>query len=213
MEGIFAIYKPKGISSNSALNILRKKLTEKKIGHAGTLDPLAEGVLVVGVGRDATRKLNEFVAKEKEYIGEIKLGSTSTTDDDEGEKTFVSYREPQIDEIEENLKTFIGNIKQTPPLFSAAKVRGVRAHARARAGELFNPGAHDVEIKEIKILSYDHPILKLNVTTGPGVYIRSLARDLGASLKTGGYLTSLVRTRVGDFTLETAQKLETTFQK
>lgn len=207
MKEIFAIYKPRGISSNTALNILRKNLNQKKIGHAGTLDPLAEGILVVGVGKDATRRLGEFVGKEKEYTAEVKFGQTSTTDDEEGDKTLVSGRKPELVEIEDALKSFIGNIKQVPPLYSAAKIRGVRAHARARAGEVFNSGAHDVEIKDIKILDYNYPILKLNVTTGPGVYIRSLARDLGEKLKAGGYLTSLVRTRVGEFTIETAQKI------
>jgi len=201
--GIFSFYKPKGPTSHAFLNQIRKLTDTRRIGHAGTLDPLASGVLVVGIGAESTKRLSDIVEKEKEYIAKIKFGYESSTDDEEGEKKEINpLLKPSRAEIEETFLKFIGNIKQVPPAFSAAKVRGERAHRRARRGEKFNVGAHSVEIKEIKIIDYNFPFLTLSVTTGPGVYIRSLARDLGRELKTGAYLAELERIRVGDFTAD-----------
>ena len=204
---IKAIYKPRGMTSHDVINILRKQTGEKKIGHAGTLDPLAAGVLIVGIGRDGTKGLTALVGSDKEYIAEIKLGETSTTDDAEGEKTKVSDNIPTEEEVLKVSKNYIGKIRQIPPAYSAAKVRGVRAYKRARAKEVFNVGGHDIEIKSIDILEYKYPIIKINTVTGSGAYIRSLARDIGKELGTGGYLKSLVRTRVGDFKIEDSEKL------
>ena len=111
------------------------------------------------------------------------------------------------EKIETAIEKNTGEIRQIPPAFSAAKVRGVRAYKRARAKEVFNVGGHDIEIKEIEILDYSYPILKIRVVTGPGAYIRSLARDIGTELKTGGYLASLLRTRVGEFSSDQAKKI------
>ncbi len=206
--GIFAFYKPKGPTSNAFLNQIRRLTGTRKVGHAGTLDPLASGVLVVGIGTDATRRLSDEVGKEKEYVAKIKLGYESLTDDEEGEKKEINPSKiPTLEEIENALKKFIGEIKQVPPAMSAAKVRGEEAYKRARRGEVFNVGAHSVEIKNIEILRYDFPQLALNVITGPGVYIRSLARDLGRELGTGAYLTDLERVRIGDFIAAGAVRL------
>lgn len=199
MENIFAVYKPKGISSFAMVSRVRRFLGIKKVGHAGTLDPLARGVLVIGAGREGTKQLATHVAKEKEYVAEIKLGETSTTDDEEGEKTVVSTTIPELGEIEMIIKKFVGEIMQVPPIFSAIKVAGKRAYKSARAGEKIEMKARLALIKEIEMLDYNYPVLKIRVVTGPGVYIRSLARDIGAELGVGGYLTDLERTRVGDF--------------
>jgi len=205
MKGIFAINKPVGPTSHDIIDQLRKKTGEKRIGHAGTLDPLASGVLVVAIGREFTKQLAGLVKKEKEYIAEIKLGQYSSTDDEEGEKEEVK-KISTVDQsqIENLLPKFIGQIRQMPPVYSSVKIKGQPAHRRVRRGEKVELGERQVEIKEIKILGYDWPILKLRVVCGPGVYIRSLARDIGKELAVGGYLYSLIRTRVGDYTLDQA---------
>lgn len=203
MEGIFAVYKPKGPTSHDIINQLRKKTGVKKIGHAGTLDPLASGVLVVGIGREATKKLGSIVKKEKEYLAKIRLGMESTTDDEEGEKTKTKIpKPPKFEEVQEAVAKFEGQIPQTPPIYSAIKVQGQEAYKLARKGQTPKLEPRKVLIKEIEVLNYKWPYLKLRAVTGPGVYIRSLARDIGQALKTGGYLADLERTRVGDFTKE-----------
>ena len=208
MKGIFAIYKPKGPTSNDIVQSIKRITGGEKTGHAGTLDPLAEGVLVVGVGREATKKLGIEVKKEKEYLAKIKLGETSTTDDEEGDKTPVSDRKSDISEIKEAIKKFIGKIKQIPPIYSAIKVSGKEAYKFARKGEKPVLLEREAEIKEIEILGYEWPYLELRVVTGPGVYIRALARDIGKELGTGAYLAALKRTRVGDFTADEALSLD-----
>lgn len=198
---IFAVYKPKGFTSNDVLNCLRHVAHTKVVGHAGTLDPLAEGVLVVAIGRESTRRLAQEVAKEKEYEAIIRLGATSTTDDEEGEKTERhGYDIPTEESIMNMLPQFMGTVLQTPPVYSAIKVKGKEAYKRVRAGELVVLEPRRVEIKHITVVSYEWPRLTLRITTGPGVYIRSLARDIGNTLGTGGYLGGLIRTRVGQWT-------------
>ncbi|OGZ96627.1 MAG: tRNA pseudouridine(55) synthase TruB [Candidatus Sungbacteria bacterium RIFCSPHIGHO2_01_FULL_50_25] len=201
LPSVFAIWKPKGISSNEALTRLKKMCGTKKAGHAGTLDPLAEGILVVGVGRDGTKALSELLLKEKEYSAEIMLGVRSTTDDEEGEKTYRDVSKiPTQHSVERAISHFIGEIMQVPPRYSAVHVKGKKAYTRARMGEAFLLAPRPVQIKSVEILSYVWPKLSVQVVTGPGAYIRALARDIGEELGTGGYLSSLVRTRVGDFT-------------
>ncbi|MCL5017361.1 MAG: tRNA pseudouridine(55) synthase TruB [Patescibacteria group bacterium] len=205
MSNIFAFYKPKGITSNDAVQRVKRLIGVRgaKIGHAGTLDPLAQGVLVIAVGREATKTINDVVKKEKEYIAEITLGSESSTDDAEGEKTEIKFvKKPEIGDIKKILPEFIGKIKQTPPIYSAIKVSGKEAYKYARKGQPVEMQPREVEVKNIEILDYAWPILKIKVLTGPGTYIRSLARDIGKKLGTGGYLSFLERTRVGDFKKE-----------
>lgn len=208
MEGIFAVFKPLGMTSHDVVDIIRKKTGVKRVGHGGTLDPLAEGVLVIAVGRENTKRLDEFVKGEKEYIATVTLGQTSTTDDEEGNKQNVNIKIiPSKENIEKVSKLFVGNIMQTPPIYSSVKIAGKPAHRRVRAGQHVELTPRPVTIHDIKIIEYAYPVLKLNVTTGPGVYIRSLARDLGEKLGTGGYLSHLLRSRVGTFTIKTAQPL------
>ena len=205
MKNIFAVYKPKGPTSHDIIDEIRKITGVRKVGHAGTLDPLARGVLVVGVGREATKKLNEIVAKEKEYIAVIKLGEESTTDDEEGGKSVRSVGIVEdVKIVKDVVESFVGVIEQTPPVYSAVKVGGRPAHRRARRGEKVELKAREVEIKEIEILDYEWPFLKMRVVTGPGVYIRALARDIGRKLGNGGYLYDLERIRVGEFVKEDA---------
>ncbi|TSC71287.1 MAG: tRNA pseudouridine55 synthase [Parcubacteria group bacterium Gr01-1014_70] len=208
MPRIFAVYKPKGLTSNAVLNRLRRAAGTKKIGHAGTLDPLAEGVLVVGVGKEATKQLAHEVAKEKEYVADILLGATSITDDAEGEKTErTGYEIPSEESIQNALRQFVGIITQTPPLYSAVKVKGQEAYKRARKGEAIELEPRNVEVKSIVIETYQWPHLTIHVVCGPGTYIRAIARDVGGMLGTGGYLTGLVRTRVGQWRAEDALSL------
>lgn len=209
ISGIFSVWKPKGLSSNAALNILRRSLGTKHIGHAGTLDPLAEGILVVAVGRESTKRLSLEVEKEKEYQAEITLGAVSATDDGEGpiQNLEVSLH-PVQSEIEKAIQGFIGTIEQVPPAFSALKIKGERAYRLARSGQMPEMKARPVQIKNIQILSYIWPVLNIRVTTGPGVYIRSLARDLGKILGVGGYLSGLVRTRVGQWDEKSVEKID-----
>lgn len=209
MEGIFAVNKPIGMTSHDVVALVRRKTGVKRVGHGGTLDPLAEGVLVIAVGRENTKRLEEFVKGEKEYIAQIKLGAYSTTDDEEGEKKNVNVKIlPELSVISETNKKFVGKILQTPPIYSSVKINGKPAHRRVRSGEKIELKPREVSVKSIEILEYDYPLLKLKVTTGPGVYIRSLARDIGEKLGSGGYLKNLLRTRVNSFTLSEAKNIE-----
>lgn len=210
MKKIFAVYKPKGPTSADIVGIIKKISGAKKVGHAGTLDPLAKGVLVIGVGREATKQLKNAVNSEKEYLATIRLDMKSTTDDGEGEKTKITTsqdKRPSFKELEKTINNFKGNILQTPPLFSAVKIKGKEAYKYARKGEDVKLKPRRVIVKKIEILKYQWPYARVRVITGPGVYIRSLARDIGKKLKIGGYLFSLERIRVGKFTKEKALKI------
>ena len=165
--------------------------------------------MVVAIGAKYTKDIDKIVATEKEYIAEVKLGETSTTDDEEGIKKQLTFdHKPLTNEIEEVIKGFIGRIEQIPPAFSAIKIAGKRAYDLARSGENPEMKPRKVEIKNIGILDYSYPLLRLKVTTAKGVYIRSLARDIGAKLGTGAYLAWLERTRVGKYTKEKSLTLE-----
>lgn len=204
MKNIFAIYKLKGPTSNDVLEELRRMTGIRKIGHAGTLDPLAKGVLVVGISK-GTKLLAEIVGKEKEYIAKIQFGATSETDDEEGKKTKIKVVEkPTLKEVRKIVYNFKGEILQKPPVYSAIKIKGKEAYKLARKGRMPELAPRKVEIKNIKIIKYRWPYLWLKVITGPGVYIRVLARDIGEGLKVGGYLADLERIRVGKFLKEKA---------
>jgi tRNA pseudouridine55 synthase len=217
MPHIFAVYKPKGWSSYDVIRQLKRETGEKKIGHGGTLDPFAEGVLVVGIGREGTKQLGIILKNTlKTYQGTIVFGAGSTTDDPEGvitrEENFVM---PSKEAIEEACKKFVGEIWQTPPIYSAVKLQGQPAYKRARRGEEIKLQPKQVLVNEIKIIDYAPPQLKIEVTCGSGVYIRALARDIAESLGTKGYLEELVRTRIWseenpevDFRIENAQRIE-----
>ncbi len=207
-EDIFPLYKPKGPTSRYFLNAVQKISGMKKCGHAGTLDPLAEGVLVVGCGK-GTKGLFLDRFSEKQYFGVIKLGEFSDTDDAEGKKSKVtSSCNPSVKEIEQTLIRMKGSIQQEPPLFSAIKIKGKEAYKLARQGSSFSLKKRTVTVKSIDLVSYEYPFLTLRTVTGPGVYIRSLARDIGKSLSCGGYLYNLKRERVGDFRTEDCLNFE-----
>lgn len=197
-----------GPTSFDIIHKLRQLSGVKKIGHAGTLDPLASGILVVGVGREATKKLREAVQSEKEYLATVRFGVESTTNDEAGEKSVVEFiKKPSRADVEKTLAKFSGKIMQLPPNFSAIKIGGVRAYKMARRGEEPKLEKRSVEIREIKILKYRWPDLKIKIVSGPGFYVRALARDLGRKLKVGGYLAALERTRVGQFKKNMAIKI------
>ena len=221
MQGILLVNKPKGISSFDVIRRLKAVLSESKveslkskvkIGHAGTLDPLARGLLIVLIG-GATKQQGRFMKLDKTYEAEITLGAVSTTDDAEGaitpvESQSASWRtkveKPSQTEIQAVLKGFVGEIQQQPPRFSAIKVSGQRAYMLARKGAEVSLPKRPVRIYHLKLLEYDFPKIKISAKVGSGTYIRSLARDVGQKLGTGAYLSGLVRTRVGDFDLKNA---------
>ncbi len=202
-EGIIAVWKPAGMSSHDVINRVRRASGIRTVGHAGTLDPLARGVLVIGVGRMATRRLADEVRKEKEYVTTVRLGVTSSTDDEEGEKAPHEVSAvPSREDVEAAARKFVGEIMQVPPVYSALKIKGKPAYAYAREGKAPVMEARPVTVKEMQVLSYDYPDIRLRAVTGAGVYVRSLARDMGEVLGTGGYMADLERTRVGEFTKE-----------
>jgi len=204
-KGFVLINKPAGITSHGVVEKLRKITKIKKIGHAGTLDPFAQGLLLVGIGREFTKKLAIFQKKDKEYIATLKLGAESDTFDREGEiKENKVEKIPTREEIEEILKSFLGEILQIPPIFSAKKIKGKKLCDLARKGIKIEPRAQKVKIYEISILDYKFPYLKIKVNCSSGTYIRSLAHDIGKKLKFGAYLEELIRTKIGNFTLENA---------
>jgi tRNA pseudouridine55 synthase len=180
-----------------------------KVGHGGTLDPLATGVLVILVGRQATRLSDTIMAGEKRYIAEVDLAHVSNTDDYEGliEKIEIA-QPPTRAQIEEELTNFVGDIQQAPPAHSAVWIGGKRAYELARAGADPQMGLRSITIHSIDITRYEWPLLELDVRCAKGVYIRSLARDLGAALRVGGMLSNLRRTQVGTFTIDRARTLE-----
>ncbi|MFA6458129.1 MAG: tRNA pseudouridine(55) synthase TruB [Patescibacteria group bacterium] len=207
MDGFIAINKPKGITSHDAVAFARRRLKIQKIGHAGTLDPMATGVLILGIGA-ATRLLEYVQNTEKEYEAEITFGVTSTTDDAEGELTnFPDAKKFSREDLEKVLPEFIGTVHQIPPQFSAIKIAGQSAHRLARSGAEVKLKSREVTIYEIQIRNFEYPKAEISVRCGKGTYIRSIARDLGARLEAGAHLSKLTRTRIGDFTLNRALPL------
>ena len=208
MFGFLNVYKPKGKTSHDVVAILRRVTKIKQIGHTGTLDPFAEGVLPICIGK-ATR-LIEYLNDGKAYIGTVQLGKSTTTYDLEGETVDVSDKTPDIEEIENELNNFRGNIEQLPPIYSAIKVNGKKLYEYARTGEEVEIKPRSVNINELKILNYDQEnrILELYIKCSKGTYIRSIAHDLGKNLGCFGHLIKLVRVKAGDFEVENSIKLE-----
>lgn len=209
MNGLINLDKPAGMSSARAVTIVKHLLPRgTKIGHAGTLDPFATGVLVLLVGK-ATRLCEQLMSAPKQYVATIKLGATTDTlDPTSPETTHAIDSMPALDAVRNTLTTFIGQIRQVPPAYSALKIAGTPAYKLARAGQTPPLQARIVNIYEIELLRYDWPELELRIDCGRGTYIRSLARDIGQSLAVGGgYLTHLRRTRVGDHRIAAAVTL------
>jgi tRNA pseudouridine55 synthase len=201
MNGLLVIDKPCGVTSRDVVNRVQRWFPRKtKIGHTGTLDPLATGVLVVCVGA-ATRLADYVQAMGKSYASRFRLGATSTTDDADGT---VTENPAAVPPTREQLRTawmlFVGTIEQVPPAFSALKVAGERAHNLARQGAEVRLAARSVRIDAIRLVDYEWPFADVEVDCGKGTYIRSIARDVGAKLGCGGLVQTLRRTRVGPFT-------------
>lgn len=208
LRGLVAIDKPVGPSSHDIINRLRRLTGVKRIGHAGTLDPFASGVLVVGISREATRELDTIVKTEKEYLAVVRLGATSNTDDRTGKLVETPQPpKPSREEIESALRHFVGVIVQTPPAFSAIKQQGMKAYTHARKGKPLLLEPREVEVKSIELIAYVWPDVRVRIVCAAGVYIRALARDLGAMLQTGGYVQELRRTRVGTYDLSQTLRL------
>jgi len=215
MNGIAIFYKSKGQTSYDVIRGLKKRLDETKIGHGGTLDPLAEGVLIIGIGKEGTKQLTQFLkGKEKKYIATIVLGAVSDTFDAEGQ---IYLSRPSLDNLDkwpskekilETLKQFKGETLQTPPSFSAVKISGQPAYKLARQGKEFTIAPKKVMVSKIQLLDYNLQELKIELTVQSGFYVRSFANDLGKILKTGAYLKELIRTKVGDFKIEEAIRQE-----
>jgi len=207
-HGLVVIDKPRGITSRDVVNRLQGIFPPNtRLGHTGTLDPLATGVLVICVG-SATR-LGEYVQRmKKTYEGRLRLGARSDTDDTEGTIEAMKVSQPPAkDSVNQALQSFVGEIKQIPPVYSAAKVIGRRAYDLARAGREISLRPRTVHIHALDLLAYDYPWLDIEVCCGKGTYIRSLARDLGDRLGCGALVESLRRTRVGVFDLSLAHPL------
>lgn len=212
---IIAIDKPYTWTSFQIVNKVRYHLSRKfnvkrfKVGHAGTLDPLATGVLLLCTGK-ATKRIEELQKQTKEYVAEIMLGATTPSYDMEHpvNETFP-YEHITREMVEEALKQFVGDIAQRPPLFSACKVDGKRAYDLARKGSDMELEPKQIRIDSIELLECELPKITIKVVCGKGTYIRSLARDIGEALQSGAYLTALTRTRIGDYKLSECIKIET----
>jgi len=202
--GIHLINKPRGRSSFSVVAQVRRLSGIKKVGHAGTLDPEAEGLLIVLVGKEFTKRSDEFLKLPKTYEFTLKLGETSATGDEEGEKTPVSAKQPTKPVIAAVLAAFTGEIHQIPPQYSAIKIDGVRAYKRARRGEDVNIEPRKITISRLELLDYSYPNLQLIADVSSGTYIRSLGEDIGNALKTGAYCSAIKRTKIGGYTLDDA---------
>lgn len=211
MDEIILIDKPVGMTSFGVVARIRRILSKQagkkvKVGHTGTLDPFATGLLVLVTGK-MTKQAEKLSKKDKTYLAEIMLGQVSSTGDPEGEISAVSDRAPKLTEIEAATQKFVGEISQRPPIFSAIKINGQRAYKLARDGKEVEIPLRQVKIYSLEILEYNYPILKIKTHVSSGTYIRSLAEDLGAALGTGAYCSALRRLIIGDFDIKNAKAL------
>src|SRR5258706_7819645 len=212
MDGVLVIAKPAGPTSHDVVALVRRLAATKRVGHGGTLDPFASGVLPLFLGR-ATRLVEYHLGDRKGYRATVCFGASSTTDDLEGELTPSAAPAPSRAAVEGALAGFIGPISQRPPAYSAIKVAGRRAYAMARAGEHVELASREVTIHRLELLDWDatdpdRPIAVVDVECSAGTYIRALARDLGEAVGCAAYLGALVRTASGPFRLEGAVSLE-----
>lgn len=209
LEGkVLLINKPLHWTSFDVVRKLRSLLQVKKIGHAGTLDPLATGLLIVCTGK-FTKRINEFMAQEKEYTGTITLGAVTPTYDLESEpvqQKEISYVTTAM--LQAATENFVGDIQQLPPMFSAIKKEGIALYELARRGEEVELKPRSIHIKSFEIKNVELPVVHFKVICSTGTYIRSLANDYGAALGCGAYLSSLCRTRIGDFKVDEADSME-----
>jgi tRNA pseudouridine55 synthase len=209
MDGILNINKPSGMTSHDVVQFARRLLREKRIGHTGTLDPLATGVLVLCIGK-ATRIAQYLEAGEKEYSAIMRLGvKTDTLDADGLIVETRTYKTPDRGTLLKVIQQFTGTIMQSPPSFSAVKISGVPSYKLARQGKAINNKPRQVSIYDIKLISFEDPLVRLMVRCAKGVYIRSLCADMGDALHMGAHLSYLQRTKSGRFSIDTSVTIET----
>ena len=211
-DGIILIDKPSGMTSFGVVARVRRILTVRngkktKVGHTGTLDPFATGLMILTVGKECKNAMN-YSKLDKSYRTKIKLGFNSTTGDTEGEITSVSNKIPTKEEVQQVLNDFTGKIEQTPPKFSAIKINGQRAYKLAREGKEVEMPKRQVEIYKIELLGYKYPYIEIEVSVSSGTYIRTLAEDVGTKLKTGAYCEELRRLSIDKWTLSEATNLK-----
>lgn len=204
LHKILLVYKPKGVTSYDVIRMLQKRLGKLKMGHGGTLDPMAEGLLVIGIGK-ATKELKHILGKEKEYVADIKLGIQTTTDDIEGDivvkKDFSHVQEEDIKKIVEDLP---GTLELEVPIYSAIKKKGRPLYDYARKGQIVDIPVKNMTIYEAEFLSYERGIIKIKFKVSSGTYIRSIAREIGKRLGTVATLCALVRTTIGEYSIREA---------
>lgn len=211
-SGLVLIDKPAGISSFGVVARVRRQLSQQagrkvKVGHTGTLDPFATGLMILVVG-EYCKRAGEFSKLDKTYEATMRLGQTSTTGDPEGEVTDVSNQQPALEQIETALKKFVGTIQQTPPAYSAIKINGQRAYKLARKGEAVEMPSRTVKISRLELTGYEYPVVKIVCDVSSGTYIRTLVEDIGRELSVGAYTTDLRRTKVGKWQIEQATTLD-----
>ncbi len=211
-NGYLLVDKPTGISSFGVVARVRRQLSQLigkkvKVGHTGTLDPFASGLMIIVIG-EYCKRAQEFSKLDKTYEATLRLGQTSSTGDVEGELTKVSNERPSLLQIEKALESLRGEIEQTPPIFSAIKIGGQRAYKLARAGKPVEMPKRKVVITRLELLDYAYPDVKIVCDVSSGTYVRSLAEDIGIALKTGAYTLSLRRTRVGRWIVADAISLD-----
>lgn len=210
------IDKPAGMTSHDVVNRVRRKTGERRVGHAGTLDPFATGLLILGVGRESTKELGTFLHMDKEYEADIVLGETTETFDSEGQIVDMSIKDGKRivltkENVEAAIKSLTGPLKQIPPMHSAIKVKGKKLYELARQGKTLEVAPREVTVHSFELLSTLPETLTLPTTitvklfVSSGTYIRAIARDLGEKLGTGGYLTALRRTKIGDYSVKDAE--------
>lgn len=212
VDGIILIDKPAGLTSFGVVARVRRVLTNQaqkkvKVGHTGTLDPFATGLMILVIGKEC-KNAGHYTKLDKVYEATFRLGQTSTTGDPEGEIIKVSDRQPSIQEIESALAQFRGEITQRPPIFSAIKVNGQRAYKLAREGKEVEIPLRQVTVHSFDVIDYSYPELKIRTHVSSGTYIRSLAGDIGEALRTGAYCTELRRTKIADWTIDEAKMLQ-----
>ena len=205
---IFLVIKPTGWSSFDIVKKIRIHFGVKKVGHAGTLDPLASGLLIVGTGKK-TKEISRYSELEKEYEGVMVLGASTASFDTETEITALKdYSNIKMSDIENAFQSYIGNQLQKPPMYSAVKHQGKRLYRYAREGQAIISKDREVNIEELKILGYNLPEVSFKVTCSKGTYVRSLVNDIGEKLGCGAYLKTLTRTRIGQFSIREALTIE-----
>jgi len=214
-DSILLIDKPSGMTSFGVVARVRRKLSQQlgkkaKVGHTGTLDPFATGLMIIVTGKEC-RNAGNYSKLDKVYEATVRLGQTSSTGDPEGELTDISDIQPTLDEVKETLDLFIGEIQQKPPIYSAIKINGQRAYKLAREGgtaETIEIPVRTVSIYSLELLDYTYPDIKIRVHVSSGTYIRTLAEDIGLQLGTGAYCSALRRTKIADFSVDDSVQLD-----